>query len=191
MSKSVKILAFLCLLLTTSAKSQEINFGSYYSYTASLIELNPASSLEFGTLIQGLTPISIDLAEAKILAIEGVKYLDIIVTITATDLLNTDIGCSGDCSIPFTLEAGYANLGSENIGQVTPMIVSSNIATAQFPILRRTGGAPGPPPTPVYEGFDPSIFNETAYIYIYGSLIVGSANAGSYEGTINVSVSYD
>ena len=90
------------------------------------------------------------------------------------------------------MEAAFANLGADNIAQSTIIPVTSNTASVQFPILRRIGGPPGPPPTPVFEGFDPSVFNETAYVYLYGSINVGNGvSAGSYEGSITVTVVYD
>lgn len=192
MTRFAKILIILAFFLASEAKGQEIDFGNYYDYTVTLSELNPLSDLEFGTLFQNQGTVNIDITEAKVLTLEGVRYLDVLVTITAdNNMVNTDMGCSGNCTIPFTLEAAYANLGADNTGQSTLMPVISNVANAQFPILKRTSGAPGPPPTPVYEGYDPSLFNETAYLYIYGSITVGLVSAGTYSSTITVSVSYD
>ena len=92
---------------STSVSAQEIDFGQYSSaYSISLSEFNPSEELEFGTLIQNQGPTSIDLVNAKVLTLEGVKYLDVIVDITADNylLLNGDLGCETDpsCRIPFT-----------------------------------------------------------------------------------------
>ena len=181
---------------STSVSAQEIDFGQYSSaYSISLSEFNPSEELEFGTLIQNQGPTSIDLVNAKVLTLEGVKYLDVIVDITADNylLLNGDLGCETDpsCRIPFTLQAAYANRGNNNVNESVSITVLSNVASAQFQILQRTSGLPGPPPTPVYEGYDPNIFNETAYLYIYGSINVGNVDAGSYTSSISVTINYD
>lgn len=181
---------------STSVSAQEIDFGQYSSaYSISLSEFNPSEELEFGTLIQNQGPTSIDLVNAKVLTLEGVKYLDVIVDITADNylLLNGDLGCETDpsCRIPFTLQAAYANRGNNNVNESVSITVLSNVASAQFQILQRTSGPPGPPPTPVYEGYDPNIFNETAYLYIYGSINVGNVDAGSYTSSISVTINYD
>ncbi|MFY0698504.1 MAG: hypothetical protein JXR11_11670 [Balneola sp.] len=181
---------------STSVSAQEINFGQYSSaYSISLSEFNPSEELEFGTLIQNQGPTSIDLVNAKVLTLEGVKYLDVIVDVTADNylLLNGDLGCETDpsCRIPFTLQAAYANRGNNNVNESVSITVLSNVASAQFQILQRTSGPPGPPPTPVYEGYDPNIFNETAYLYIYGSINVGNVDAGSYTSSISVTINYD
>lgn len=176
--------------------AQEINFGEFSSeYSVTLSELSPAEDLEFGTVIQNEGPKSVTLQDAKVLMIEGVKYLDVIVDVNADNylFLDNDISCNGSNTncIPFTLQAAYANRGNNNTNQATLMQVASNVASAQFPILARGNQPPGPPPTPVYEGYNPAAFNETAYLYIYGSLNVGNVDAGSYSGSITVTVSYD
>lgn len=186
----------LFLLLHASIHAQEIDFGSYSSlYSVTISELSPAEDIEFGTLIQndGITAVTID--DAKIFTIEGVKYLDIIVDITADEFLLKDgnLSCSTNpsCRIPFTLEASYANRGMQSVGQAIGFTVLGTTASEQFPIKYRGNAPPGPPPTPVFEGYDPSAFNETAYLYIYGSVNVGNIDAGSYTGMINISISYD
>lgn len=178
-----------------SASAQEIDFGDFSSkYAVTLSELN-ADDLAFGTVFQNEGLKSIDLQNAKVLMIEGVKYLDVIVDITADNhlYLGNDVACNGSNTncIPFTLQAAYANRGNNNTNQAILFQVASNVASAQFPVLARGNRPAGPPPTPVYEGYNPAAFNETAYIYLYGSLNVGTVDAGSYSGTITVTVSYD
>lgn len=177
-------------------KAQEINFGKFSSkYSVSITELIPADDLAFGMVIQNEGLKTIDLLDAKVLMIEGVKYLDVIVDITADNYLylDNDVSCNGTNSncIPFTLQAAYANQGSNNTNQAVLMQVASNVASAQFPILARGNRPPGPPPTPDFEGYNPAFFNETAYLYLYGSINVGNVNAGTYSGQINVTVTYD
>ena len=107
--------------------------------------------------------------------------------------INGDLSCQTNpsCRIPFTLQAAYANRGSNNTNQAIIMSVAANIASAQFPIRYRGNVPPGPPPTPVYEGFNPNLFQETAYLYIYGFVNVGSIDAGSYTSNVTISISYD
>ncbi len=196
MKKAIFILSFFLSSFSTLVNAQ-VDFGSYYNYSATLTNLTPGG-IVLGSPIplvasSGVTNITI--SEGATVAIEGVKYLDVFITITADDelLLNGNPGCIGDpsCSIDFTLEAAYANLGADNIGQATIISAGGNMKAARFPILKRTSGPAGPPPTPVYEGFDPSVFNETAYLYIYGSVNIGAVNAGDYNSNITISVSYE
>lgn len=194
--RTLRSLLVLCVILLSSStllKAQEIDFGQFSSeYTVSITELIPAEDLAFGMVIQNEGLKTIDLLDAKVLMIEGVKYLDVIVTVMAdNNLLIDDPSCTGNCAIPFSLQAAYANQGSNNTNQAVLMQVASNVASAQFPILARGNRPPGPPPTPVYEGYNPALFNETAYLYLYGSINVGNVNAGSYSGQITVTVTYD
>jgi hypothetical protein len=190
------IFTLLCLTTWVNLSAQEIDFGSFSSkYAVTLSELNPAEDLSFGTVVQNEGLKTIDLIDAKVLMIEGVKYLDVIADITADNylFLNGDIACNGgntNC-IPFTLQAAYANRGTNNTNEAVLMQVASNVASAQFPIEARGNRPPGPPPIPVYEGYNPALYNETAYLYIYGSLNVGNVDAGSYSGSITITVSYD
>lgn len=190
------VFCVVSIFSSTPLKAQEIDFGDFSSkYTVSITELIPAEDLAFGLVIQNEGLKTIDLLDAKVLMIEGVKYLDVIVDITADNYLylDNDVSCNGTNSncIPFTLQAAYANRGNNNTNQAVLMQVTSNIASAQFPILARGNRPPGPPPTPVFEGYNPALFNETAYLYLYGSINVGNVNAGTFSGQITVTVTYD
>lgn len=176
--------------------AQETDFGQFSSlYSVTLTDLSPGSDLDFGIVLINEGFVSLDITESKVLSIDGVEYLDVIVDITADSylFLGTDIACNGGSTncIPFTLQAAFANRGTNNTNQANTMNVTSNVASAQFPIKYRGNAPPGPPPTPVYQGYNPALFNETAYLYIYGSLNVGSVLAGAYSGEISVLVSYD
>lgn len=190
---SLFILVFL--LSIRPVHSQEIDFGDYYSYSLSVAEQNPGADFEFGAIISGSGTNNIGISNSKVITITGVKYLDVFLTITADSklLLNGNPACTSDpsCSIPYTLEAAYANRGSDNIAQARIVNVVANSGTAQFPIRYRTSAPPAPPPTPVYDGYDPSIYNETAYLYLYGSLNVGTVDAGSYSAEIDITIIYD
>tara|TARA_R110000868_G_scaffold304437_10_gene565152 strand:- start:26653 stop:27192 length:540 start_codon:yes stop_codon:yes gene_type:complete len=172
----------------------QINFGNYSSkYTVSAT--STTSSIVLGDVIQGQGNINIPIESAGIVEIVGVKYLDVIVTIMADQGLVVQEACTPTayivCDIPYTLQAAYVNRGTNNINQAVNIDVSANTASVVIPIKYRGNAPPGPPPTPVYEGYNPAIFNETAYIYIYGSIDVGFARAGDYKATITVSVNYD
>lgn len=186
---------FALILISPVSNAQEIDFGDYYNYSLTVEELNPGSDLEFGTLISGSGVNNISIANSKVFTITGVKYLDVFLTVSADDalLLDGNPGCIGDntCSIDFTLEAAYANRGSNNIGEARIITIAANSGTSQFPIKYRTSAPPSPPPTPVYEGYDPSAFNETAYIYLYGSINIGNVTSGNYTGDITITVIYD
>lgn len=184
------------LLNLMPAHGQEIDFGDYYDYSLTIEEQNPGADFVFGTIISGSGTNSIGIDNALVFTITGVKYLDVFLTVTADDelLLNGNTGCIGSltCSIDFTLEAAYANRGSDNIGQARTIAMGANTGTVQFPIKYRSDGTPpAPPPTPVYEGYDPSVFNETAYLYLYGALSVGNVDTGSYSAEINITIIYD
>lgn len=192
--KFILILDLLLLAWPCGSIAQEIDFGQYGNYSMTLSELGP-DDLDFGILVQNEGLKSIPIANAKVLTLEGVKYLDVIVDITADNelLLNGNPACSGDpsCSIPLTIDAAYANRGENNIAQARFFSISGNTGTTQFRILRRGSGPPGPPPTPEHKGFNPSLYEETAYIYLFGSVNVGNVSSGSYSGQVTVSVVYD
>lgn len=192
--KAWALLLFLLMVCTERAPAQEINFGEYRNYSLAISELG-AQDLDFGTIITGEGIRDILLSNAKVVSITGIKYLDVIVEITADNALylNGNTGCDDSCRIPFTLKAGYANAGvsAENTGQVRFLNVTGNNVTTRFPILHREYAPPGPPPTPPHKGYNPSEFNETAYLYLYGSINVGEVDAGSYSANITVTLYYD
>ena len=190
------VLILFISFLSTNISSQEIDFGSYSStYSMTLTEVNPGSDLDFGTVYQNLGTSSVPLINSVGFAIEGVKYLDVIVDITADDylLLDGNPSCltNPSCRIPFTLQAAYANRGLNNTNQAILISTIGNTATAQFPIKYRGNAPPGPPPTPVYQGYNPASFNETAYLYIYGSISIGAVDVGTYSSNISITINYD
>ncbi|SMO82090.1 hypothetical protein [Gracilimonas mengyeensis] len=190
------LLFFYFVFAAVQSHAQEIDFGDYsYKYAVSITELNPAEDLNFGTLVQNEGTVNVELSSAKVLEIEGVKYLDVLVDITADEYLVIDSNptcSSSNCRIPFDLESAYANRGQNNIGHAVIMSDAGvNMTTALFPILARGNRPPGPPPTPDYEGYNPAAFNESAYLYLYGSVTVGNVDAGTYSANITITVSYD
>ncbi len=189
------LISIIFFALTGAGYTQEIDFGDYGNYTLTADELNN-DDLNFGQVITNSGNHSIDINNAKIVQITGVKYLDVIVEVTAENalFLNGNTGYAGDVqkSLPLTLEAAYANnAGQPSLGQAKIINVATNNFTKQFPILERQSRPPGPPPPPPTNEFDQSRVEETAYLYIYGSINVGDVDAGSYSSQITVTISYD
>lgn len=191
---------YISLYTTDILRGQEINFGTdYYSYSASVTSISE-SSLNFGPapVFAGSPAQSIDINSGMVFQITGVKYLDVIITIQAgigdpTVLTNQD-ACAINCTVPLTLYAAYANQGSDTPAQAVNIPLIGNAGFAQFQIRRRSAGdPPGPPPTPVYEGYNPSLFEDSAYLYVYASLndLTGPFTSGSYQADLVVNVTYD
>lgn len=189
---------FTLLLLVTLLHSKvysQINFGSYGIYSIKLTEIS-VGDLEFeGPIISGSSSHEIELADAFVIEIEGVKYLDVGVLITADVQLllegNIDNLNDPQKSISFTLQAAYANKGQQNISDAEFITVISNVGDARFPILARQFQPPGPPPPPPTEAFNQSAVEDAAYLYLYGNIDVGNVDAGTYTGNINISIQYD
>lgn len=170
----------------------QIHFEQYANYSLTVDELNNGD-LDFGQLVSGSGPHSIDISGAKIIEITGVEYLDVIIEVNFDDLyLNGNPANTGDY-IPFDLEAAYANnKGTPNIGSAKYVTnISGKSFTQRFPILERQSQPPGPPPPPPTNAFDQSQVEETAYLYLFGSIDVGDIAAGNYSSQITVTVSYD
>lgn len=198
-----KFVTIIILILTCSWASygQEINFGDYGNYTLSVSVLN-TNTLYFGQLVSGSGASStISISNGSIVAITGVEYLDVIVDVSTSGqgslLLNGNPANIGNSqkSVPFNLQAAYANSeGTPNVGQAKfiTSITSNNSFTKQFPILERQNRPPGPPPPPPTNAFDQSKVEDTAYLYLYGSIPnVGNVDAGNYSSQITVTINYD
>ncbi|MEX0889999.1 MAG: hypothetical protein WDZ33_00540 [Balneolaceae bacterium] len=191
----------LWMLAIQPLSAQEIDFGSYGSYTVSL---DIIEDLQFGMLVRGsgpedAIPYHIDLTEALVIDIIGVPYLDVDVEVTVLNngylLLNNDSNCIGDptCSIPFTLQAAYSNAGEEHHSPGTAEIIPvvGNTANIRFPILKRQFQPPGPPPPPPTAEIESSLSEETAQVLLYGSVEVANVDVGEYVGQIDITVTYD
>lgn len=176
------------MLFPARGTAQEIDFGSFGAYTVTVDPVAGFETLQFGDVVatQGETSVNLgDDPGMAVLSITGVRYLDVIVTITKPSaLLPVDAGISDE--LPLTsLEAAYANHGDNDYLQAKMI----NGLQARFPILERQSRPPGPPPTPPREGETPP--TETAYIYLWGTIDVGAIDAGEYTATIDVTVEYN
>ncbi len=193
---SAVILSALLLITPPALYAQEIEFGRYGTYTITLENIS-MGDLEFdGPIVAGGGIYQVELIDAYVLSLLGVKYLDVGVQIIGDGelLLNGNLENSGDPekSIPFTLRSAYANRAQNNISDAVFIPVSgTNTGNARFPILARQQQPPGPPPPPPTEAFNQSEVDETAYLYLYGEINVGNVNAGNYIGTITITVEYE
>lgn len=193
---SAVILSALLLITPPALYAQEIEFGRYGSYTITFENIS-MGDLEFdGPIVAGGGIYQVELIDAYVLSLLGVKYLDVGVQITGQGelLLDGNLANSGEPekSIPFTLRAAYANRAQNNISDAVFIPVSgTNIGDARFPILARQQQPPGPPPPPPTEAFNQSEVDESAYLYLYGEIDVGNVNAGTYIGTITITVEYE
>jgi hypothetical protein len=187
------LITAIFLVMAGSLCAQHISFGTWAGPGLTLTNGTP-QDLNFNDktpiIITGnnqSVTISLNDGEAAVLTIEGTEYLDVTVTVDAPPTLDLD----ATNHIPINIGFAYSNLNPTDIATAKTQAVEvpAGFNTATFPILRRTSGPPGPPPTPPYEGYVPP--KKTAYLFIYGTLgPVGNVNAGLYDGTINVRVEY-
>lgn len=195
----LKITALLLLVAsfaTGNLYAQEINFSEFGSYTITLTNVNMDDLVFEGPILSGSGIHQVELVDAIALEIEGVKFLDVLTSITQISgggflTLGGQETTEENERIPFTLEAAYANRGNNNIGDAKFFTMADNSASERFPILARLSQAPGPPPPPPTANFNQAAVNETAYIYLYGSIDVGNVVAGTYMGTIQITVEYE
>jgi len=176
------IAILLSLLSFMSLQAQTIQFSLNVS---SSIDASKDQDMAFDEVFagSGLTEIGLGDPGMGVFAITGDKDLDVVVSISApTDL--THSGLSTD-TLPFSMSFAYANRGSNDINQAT--VVAGT--TARFQILSRENGPPKPPPTPRTNAF--TQIQGTAYVYVYGTLNVGTVDAGQYAGTVEITVTYD
>ncbi len=181
--KNLLLLILLSLFIGQgSVLGQTIQFSIH---VASSLNATKDQDMDFDTVLSGDGLVSINLGDTGmgVFAITGNEELDVIVTMTAPANL-THTGSSPDV-IPFTLNFAYANRGANDVNQA--VVVSGT--TARFQMRQRESGPAGAPPTPP-SGYHTAA-EATAYIYIYGSMNVGVIDAGSYSGTVELSVTYD
>ncbi|MEX0685719.1 MAG: hypothetical protein WD267_11360 [Balneolales bacterium] len=175
------LLLVFCMLYGTTTFGQ-VTFSMYSDDDIILSQLG-SEELDFGMVLTNSSINQIELGDSDmvIIAIEGVEYYDVIVTIDAPTILELD----SENSIPFELSAAYANRGQNQVSDA----IYFNGTIARFPIKRRGDGPPSPPPVPGYNGYTPP--TGTAYLFLYGNITVGEIDAGHYTGNVNITVEYD
>ena len=187
------IILFSAVTAHQVLNAQRISFGTWAGGDITITSGVPGD-LDFNDKTQVINPgvnqsvtINLQDAETAVMAIEGTEYYDVTVYVDAPLTLELD----PSNTIPVQIRFAYSNLNPANVtvAKNQAIQVPSGFNTATFPILRRTNGPPGPPPTPPSSGYTPP--RKTAYLFIYGTLgPVGSVDAGLYHGTINVTVEY-
>jgi hypothetical protein len=192
-NSSFLTVSFLLFIFCNTATAQHVSFGTWAGGDIVLTTGVPGD-LDFNDKTPVINPgvnqsvtINLQDAETAVLSIEGTEYYDVTVYVDAPPTLMLD----PSNSIPVNIRFAYSNLNPTNVtvAKNQAIEVPAGFNTATFPILRRTSGPPGPPPTPPSAGYTPP--RKTAYLFIYGTLgPVGSVDAGRYDGTINITVEY-
>jgi len=187
------ILLLLSVCIAHPGIAQIINFGLY---TTSNITLTPSGTMNFNDkqpviASNSNSTVTIALSDnAPYIEIVGDATRDITITVTAPSYAIIGAGGPGN-QIPFVCQFAYSNLGSTaaSAAKVNAIQIPAGFTAITLPMLRRTSGAPAPPPTPAHGGYTPP--SAKVYLFLYGSLgPVGNVNAGNYTGTINVTVNY-
>ncbi len=190
---STILVALACFSAMGIGMAQRINFGTFASEGIIIQNLNPQGldfNLAAGVLVAGSNQtIQVGLMddEVVILEIQAQADLDITVHIDIPSFLQLD----ASNMIPVSLNWAYSNMGAADplTARSQAIALQTGFQSFTFPVIRRTTGAPGPPPTPSYQGYSAPL--ATAYLFIYGGLgPIGNIQAGQYEGVINVTVSY-
>jgi len=185
----------LVLLSAYPVAAQRINFGAYT--TSRGISLTVSGNLNFNdkqpfiaSNSNSTTTIALSDNETQYIAITADATRDITITVSSPTDLITGAGGPGN-QIPFTCNFAYSNFGSSTVtaAKTVAVQVPGGFTAITLPMLRRTAGAPAPPPTPAHGGYTPP--SATAYLFLYGALgPVGNVSTGNYSGTINVNVQY-
>ena len=191
------VACFICIVVTAvcalTLQGQHISFGTF---AGPGIQITPGvpDDLDFNDKTVVINPgvnqsvtIQLQDPQAAVLRIEGTANLDVTVVLDVPTTLDLDPANK----IPVQIRFAYSNLNpaDEMTAKMEAVEVPAGFNTITFPIVRRTDGPPGPPPTPPQAGTTPP--RKTAYLFVYGTLgPVGNVDAGLYEGTIQVTVEY-
>jgi hypothetical protein len=178
-------------LAMTGAQPPRIPFGDYSQYDLDL-RFSGEEVLDFGQVRPGDEPVFINFNDprAVVLEVEGVEFLDVTVSIIppAGNRLIRD--GDSETGIPVNIRLAYSNRGATTPVEAAGQAVEVPGESITFPMRRRIGGPPGPPPTPPHAGYTPP--KTKAYLIIYGTLLLGgeTLKAGSYLGDIHIDISY-
>lgn len=167
--KKISLIAAVFLLLAGAVYAQRGNVDA--NAEQDIVVTNLTGDLNFGSVIQnqGTVQIQLTAPETVVLQVEGKENQRIRVTFTPP----ADLRLDASNALPFTLRAAYNETGNNDASGATAISLPVTSETFKLP------NNPGPDKT------------GTAYIYIHGDISVGTVNAGTYSGTINVFVEYD
>ena len=184
----------LVSLAAYPAAAQRINFGTYATQNISTIVSGSLNFNDKQPAIGSGTNATVTIAlidnETQYITITAEATRDVTVTVTAPTDLITGGGGPGN-QVPFTCRFAYSNLGASSVAAAKAAAIEVPVGynAITFPMLRRSSGAPLPPPTPPHGGYTPP--SATAYLFLYGTFgPVGNVSAGMYSGTVNVNVQY-
>ncbi|MFN3997630.1 hypothetical protein [Algoriphagus sp.] len=191
------LVLLVAMLGAESSLAQRINFSTWTGsddITITSVMANP--NLNFNqkqaNISANSSAITINLADAQAVAFEIKAPIgfDLTVEVDAPTFLSLDgTGTVPEEQIPFRIGIAYNNMeaGNDAAAKASAIQLPIGFYNVTFPVNRRTGGAPGPPPTPISGGETRS--KSTAYLFITGELgPIGAVNAGQYLGDITINV---
>lgn len=192
------LLAMGGLLLSGESHAQRINFSTWTgSDDITITPVIGSPTLNFNLKqanisANSLDVVTINLADAQAVAfeIEAPVGFDLTVEVDAPTFLSLDgVGVDPEEQIPFRIGIAYNNLEavSDVAAKASAIQLPIGFYNVTFPVNRRIGGAPGPPPTPISGG--DARPKTKAYLFITGELgPIGAVNAGQYLGEITINV---
>lgn len=136
-------------------------------------ELNP---LNFGRVVPEAGVIRIPMGDPNMgtYSITGPQNIDVHIQLEIPEFLQ--LGDNTEFRVPMSLQVAYANRNENNVDHAVEMVGNQ----ARFPL--RDGVPPVPLGSPA-----PSA---TAFLYVFGEIVVGDIPPGFYEAEVNLSVEY-
>lgn len=185
------------MLVAEKGLAQKINFSTWTgSDDITITSVNAGPSLNFNQKQANITvnspAVTVNLADNQAVGfrIEAPEGFDLTVEVDAPAFLSLNgAGTEPEEIIPFKIGIAYNNMlaGDETTAKNSAVQLPAGFLNITFPVNRRNGGAPGPPPTPVSGDYVRP--KATAWFFIYGELgPIGQVNAGLYTGDITINV---
>lgn len=185
------------LVFAEKGLAQRINFSTWTgSDEITITSVNAGPSLNFNQKQPGITAsspvVNINLSDNQAVGfrIEAPEGFDLTVEVDAPTFLSLDgTGTEPEEIIPFKIGIAYNNMlaGDETTAKNSAVQLPAGFLNITFPVNRRNGGAPGPPPTPISGDYVRP--KATAWFFIYGELgPIGPVNTGQYTGDITINV---
>jgi len=190
--RPIVLLLISFLLLNGHAMAQRISFGLYAGEGIQLdpmdteLNFNAKQPLLFTT--QSVSILKQDPA-AAIIRITGRQDQEITASISASPKLVLN-----STQINWTVRFAYFNtvVGNPSDAEIKAAAIELPIgfSSVTFPFKKNLSGLPAPPPTPINSNYTSP--QGTAYLVIYGEMgpVPSDAEAGYYNGDINIRVEY-